>query len=503
MKPVITLTLLMSIALSSLAQFKLSGKVLNCTHPDTLYLNIPLVYGYYHENDIAIPVNKTGDFTWNMALPVQKFATINYKGINNTLLLTPGKSLQLVLNTGDSTLRNFAGTASPENRLLYQLHLNDVPFFGKQGRGRNPYAKLSHVGLQDSVIKPWLMIRDRQLATIQAAPISAHDKESIAQEVKANTITQLSFFARDIMSMNRRDLINTMINDIYKEVNVQPDILPAGPQYYTFADSYIGYMEALAVTDMQTHDKAVANKVPLRFYNISLDSANVLVKTKGKMFMNWLAIKNNYDKRVAEAMLAQAIAVQCYNKDLTHARPLMEEMEALYPQSHYKTMLAANIHEMEAALAKNGNNQAIQIAEGYDKVTSIYQIVSQLKGKVVYLDIWGTWCPPCREELKYNPQLKQHFKGKDVAFVYLDMDDDDKDAHWRNFIKVNNLAGLHLRKSSADIQKFWEELQPLKDKRGQYPTYFIFDKAGKLVETDARNPSDKAVLYQQIEKYLE
>jgi thiol-disulfide isomerase/thioredoxin len=70
------------------------------------------------------------------------------------------------------------------------------------------------------------------------------------------------------------------------------------------------------------------------------------------------------------------------------------------------------------------------------------------------LDIWGTWCGPCKEELRFNPQLKQYFKGKDVAFVYLDMDDDAKDGQWRDFIKVNGMTGLHLRKSKPIFSNF-------------------------------------------------
>ena len=79
-------------------------------------------------------------------------------------------------------------------------------------------------------------------------------------------------------------------------------------------------------------------------------------------------------------------------------------------------------------------------------------LVKSFKGKVVYLDIWGTWCGPCKDELTYVPELKAHFKGKDVVYIYLDMDEDDKDATWREFIKVNNMEGLHLRKNRKTIE---------------------------------------------------
>ena len=139
----------------------------------------------------------------------------------------------------------------------------------------------------------------------------------------------------------------------------------------------------------------------------------------------------------------------------------------------------------------------------FEKISSIYDVINRLKGKVVYLDVWGTWCGPCKEELKYTPELKVRFKDKDVAFVYLDLDEDNLDSQWRAFIITNNMEGLHLRKSRQTIVPFWKELLAnSEDKEEYYPQYFIFDKEGKLVVSKAKRPSEKEELYTQIEQFL-
>lgn len=101
------------------------------------------------------------------------------------------------------------------------------------------------------------------------------------------------------------------------------------------------------------------------------------------------------------------------------------------------------------------------------------------------------------------PDLKATFKNKDVVFVYLDMDDDKRDAIWKEFIKVNNMTGIHLRKNKTTIDPFWKELLANNtDKQEYYPQYFIFDKQGKVAVSKALAPSRGEALYAQINQVL-
>jgi thiol-disulfide isomerase/thioredoxin len=499
MKKIVLIVILITSNLPVFAQFNLSGQVLNPAKADTIRLNIPFVYGHYPDQDVRIAVNREGRFSFNLPVVEQKFGTLTFKGKRYLLLLSPGKNLTLSLNTADNLINKFTGTAASENKLLYRLDLMQTPVF-RAPENVIKAVKLSPAAIQEQVVRPWLAARDKQLDLInRTSGLSKADKRLISQELKANAITQLSYFARNDMRMKRGDLI-TFLLSLYKDVSPKPDVFPAGPLYFEFADSYVGYLEAASFQDFQQHGNDP--KRLLKYYGISLDSSNVLVSQKGKMYMNWLAVKNNFEPLVAEAMLAQAIDAKCQEKAISEVRPLMQEFKACYPQSRYSIRLGNTIDHLEAQLATNKGNQAIEIIEDYKQISSIYELINRYKGKVIYLDLWGTWCAPCRYELGFSPKLKQHFQEKDVLFVYLDMDDDAKDANWREFVHLNNLTGLHLRKSNNDIQKIWEELQPLKDRQGMYPSYFIFDKSGKLVQEEAKRPSDGTELYKQIEKYL-
>lgn len=62
---------------------------------------------------------------------------------------------------------------------------------------------------------------------------------------------------------------------------------------------------------------------------------------------------------------------------------------------------------------------------GYDgrKVT-----LSELRGKVVIINFWASWCPPCRQEAAYLEQTWRKYKDKDVVFIGVDYVDTEKEA---------------------------------------------------------------------------
>ena len=104
------------------------------------------------------------------------------------------------------------------------------------------------------------------------------------------------------------------------------------------------------------------------------------------------------------------------------------------------------------------------------------KILEPYKGRIVYLDIWGTWCGPCKEKLSESDYVKQQLKEFDIVYLYLA--NRSPEESWKNVIKQYKLTGdncVHYNLPTAQQHAVEEFLHV-----DAFPTYKLIDKQGNI-----------------------
>ncbi len=129
----------------------------------------------------------------------------------------------------------------------------------------------------------------------------------------------------------------------------------------------------------------------------------------------------------------------------------------------------------------------IKLYKETGKTIEFKQVLKELKGSVIYLDFWASWCSPCIKEMPHSKDVQRHFKGKNIAFLYLSTDVEQE--KWLKGLKRININGHHYR-IDPESKVLFKNLFKIPG----IPYYVILDKNGNIAEPKAKWPRDERVL---------
>lgn len=150
------------------------------------------------------------------------------------------------------------------------------------------------------------------------------------------------------------------------------------------------------------------------------------------------------------------------------------------------------------ACTENGYTNDMVLEDASGERHDYGDILRTHRGKVIYIDLWASWCAPCRAEMPAAVELRRDYADKGVVFLYLAVD--DTRAKWLAAVAechTGEVGGINYLVLNARDSKFLKEVQ-----HRRIPHLLLYDREGKLVNPDAPRPGDKRIR-DELDKLLE
>ncbi|MBD0832564.1 TlpA family protein disulfide reductase [Aestuariibaculum sediminum] len=115
--------------------------------------------------------------------------------------------------------------------------------------------------------------------------------------------------------------------------------------------------------------------------------------------------------------------------------------------------------------------------------------LKDFRGKYVYIDVWATWCGPCRYEIPYLKEIEKSYHDKNIAFVSISVDTQRSQKLWRSTIKKQELGGVQLLAPNDWNSTFVKDYLIT-----GIPRFILIDPSGKIVNYNAPRPSEQSLI---------
>ena len=167
-----------------------------------------------------------------------------------------------------------------------------------------------------------------------------------------------------------------------------------------------------------------------------------------------------------------------------HSEALFTKLTAISTDEEFKTSLTEKY------------DRIINLVKGKPSPTFAYEnykggstSLADLKGKYVYVDVWATWCGPCKAEIPSLKKVEKNYHGKNIEFVSISIDKASDKETWKNMIQEKELGGIQLFAEADWKSKFATDYAI-----DGIPRFILIDPDGNIVTPDAPRPSDPKLI---------
>ena len=382
----------------------------------------------------------------------------------------------------------------PGQRYDIKLEGQQLLFSGKNAAGLTLFSQLKRPGYTFTENTKFAQDTTAVQITEKIGALIQQEKEQFRQLKAQGSITKefLELAFRDIDYYYAKKILNIILSKETKNKPLEASLvalmdktiaenpvqlsgfIPEDWDYY--ADDVIIYKKTY---ELKQAGKTSSEKLDELFetgelhnWRLSIINDQITGKTKERYMAFYL-----YDRAVQSRFEKSLVGI-------------FEHFEQEFPESPFTPYIKPLIekiityHErIEAPLSDK-----VKILDG-STITDFDQLREQLKGQAYYVDLWATWCSPCKKEFQHNMAIDPVLKNAGYEKLYISIDKASAREKWINNIKYFDLKGTHLLASKEFVANF-ATYHSLQKEMLIIPQYLIVDQEGKVVSRDAPKPSE-------------
>ena len=198
-----------------------------------------------------------------------------------------------------------------------------------------------------------------------------------------------------------------------------------------------------------------------------------------------------------------AIARKMMDKISHDVKPMEDyQLQTLRENVHHPYLLGEVLKFNDQLIAARKEAETIitpdprSLADITDGEDIFRKIVEPYRGRFIYIDVWGTWCAPCKQMMTFVPQMKEQLKDLDLVYLYLC--NNSSEQSWKTAISQFHLTG----ENSVHYNLPAKQQSALECYIGVsgYPTYKIVAPNGNLLPTVVPRPDHPEAIRYMIEE---
>jgi len=149
-----------------------------------------------------------------------------------------------------------------------------------------------------------------------------------------------------------------------------------------------------------------------------------------------------------------------------------------------KIWMDTSIKALELSLNKKTINGLPSPSFNFENFAGGFSRLEDFRGKYVYIDLWATWCGPCKQEIPFLEELQKKYRTKNIEFISISIDKPENEGKWKALVAKNNMGGIQLiagKDRQCDFMQIFEV--------NSIPRFILIDPNGIVVHDQAFFPS--------------